>query len=246
MAISQTISSFPTAPDRENDTPSEFSDNVDAYLQAVVDHVSEVNTWATQANSLVSDVNSDASDAATSETNAAASEAAAQSSANYVGEWDDQSGAATVPTCVSHNNIYWQLTEDLGDITAKEPGVDSEWIVAHCNARNEVAKTQAASPYAATVCDLLGNTIFSNAAATDAVEITLLAGAEGYGFRFYVAEAQYLKFTANGSETFRYGSTQSAAGGYIRSNTIGRSGIVEWVDSQWVIHFINGAVSVDE
>jgi len=245
MAISQTISSFPTAPSREDDTPTEFSTHVDAYLSAVVSHVTEVNTWATQANALATTVNSDATNAATSETNAEASENAAAASANYVGEWGDQTGAANVPYCVSHNGLYWQLSSNLADVTAKEPGVDSEWLAIYLSVV-ELVKTQAASPYSVTASDLYGNKVFVNTGATGETEFQLPAGAAGYGFEFCVTAVQYLKMTANGTETFRYGGTQGAAGGYIRSNTVGRCGQVKWIGSEWVIMYLNGACNMDE
>lgn len=245
MTITQTISSFPTAPSRDEDTPAEFSDHVDAYLTAVTDHVAEVNTWATQANSLASDVNSDAADAAADAASAAASASTAASNANYIGEWSDQTGAATVPTSVSYNGSYWQLASDLADITAKEPSVDSEWLSISSGSK-ALTKTQAASPYTVTAGDLVGNSVFCNTGATGETEFSLPAGVDGYSFRFCVTAAQYLKITANGSEKLRFSITQGAAGGYIRSNTVGRTGEIIWMGGEWVIFYLNGGCNMDE
>lgn len=46
---------------------------------------------------------------------------------NFVGRWSDQTGAATVPTAVAHNNKVWILLSDVADITADEPGVTANW-----------------------------------------------------------------------------------------------------------------------
>jgi hypothetical protein len=241
--ITQVLTAFPTAPDRINDTPSEFSDHVDAYLDAVVAHVTESNTWATQCNTVAGEVNANAAAAAVSETNAAASEDVAQSSANYIGEWSDQVGAATVPTCVSHSNRYWQLTEDLADITAKEPGVDSEWMLIPYKNHVESAKT---ANYNITASDLYQGSVFTNTGADGAVTLTLPAGASGYHFGMYVAVAQYLRATAAAGEKFRYSAVQSAAAGYIRENTIGRYIFCKWTGDNWLITEINGTWKMDE
>ena len=65
MTISQSISTLPSAPDRDGDTPAEFSDKVDALLLQLIDLVEEENAWAGQANTLANDVNADAGDAKT-------------------------------------------------------------------------------------------------------------------------------------------------------------------------------------
>ena len=120
------ITPLPPAPSRA--VPSTFSTKADAFLGALP-------TFVTEANALQADVNAKQAAAAVSAA-AASSDAddaadaadAAQASANYKGEWSALSGAATVPYCVSHDNMYWMLTTNIADITAKEPGVASEWI----------------------------------------------------------------------------------------------------------------------
>ena len=56
--ITQTISTFPPAPDSATDTPTEFNSKSDAFVnhQASV-YVGEVNQWTTEANGLKSDMN---------------------------------------------------------------------------------------------------------------------------------------------------------------------------------------------
>lgn len=45
----------------------------------------------------------------------------------FKGIWSTLTGALSMPATVYHSNAYWVLNTDLADVTAKEPGVDSEW-----------------------------------------------------------------------------------------------------------------------
>jgi hypothetical protein len=46
---------------------------------------------------------------------------------NRVRTWSSMTGAASTPLTVFHDSKYWGLLSALADVTAKEPGVDSEW-----------------------------------------------------------------------------------------------------------------------
>jgi len=74
MAITQTISEFSVIPNRDEDTPIEFSNNVDTFLSEINTHVDQVNTWSGQANSVASEVNANAADAKTYRDEAQASQ----------------------------------------------------------------------------------------------------------------------------------------------------------------------------
>ena len=57
MAITQTITNFPTAPDSSSDTPTEFNTKADAFVNhQSANYVGEVNNWASQANALGNDM----------------------------------------------------------------------------------------------------------------------------------------------------------------------------------------------
>lgn len=46
---------------------------------------------------------------------------------NRVRSWSGMTGSVSVPFIVSHDGAYWWLATNIADVTAKEPGVDSEW-----------------------------------------------------------------------------------------------------------------------
>ena len=100
--------------------------------------------------------------------------------------------------------------------------------------------------YTVLATELTGVYTFTNKGAAGAVEFTLPAGAANYKVAFYVAAAQYLKVTANGSEKFRYQGTQGAAGGYVRSNVVGTYFVLTWSGDDWVIHCLEGELKYDE
>ena len=58
MAITQTISNFPPAPDSGTDTPTEFNAKADAFVNHQSDvYVGEVNTWASEVNTTQNEIN---------------------------------------------------------------------------------------------------------------------------------------------------------------------------------------------
>jgi len=96
-----------------------------------------------------------------------------------------------------------------------------------------------------TAAELLGATIFTNTGASGAVNLTLPAGSSGHRFMGIVTVAQYLRFTADGTEKFRYRANQSAAGGYIRTNVVGNIISGYWTGSEWGLSLV-GAILYDE
>ena len=45
----------------------------------------------------------------------------------FKGDWSALTGALLYPAFVAHDRRIWALNTDLADVTAKTPGVDSEW-----------------------------------------------------------------------------------------------------------------------
>lgn len=133
--ITQTISSLPSAPNRGVDSQTVFVDKAEALFDALIDEVSELNTFGSQANSLRAEVNGYATTATTQaeEATAQAVEAAYQAtlaatSANNKGAWSLLTGALNIPATVNHNGSVWALNTDLADVTLSEPSVgNAEW-----------------------------------------------------------------------------------------------------------------------
>ena len=108
-----------------------------------------------------------------------------------------------------------------------------------------VNKTEANSPYTVTAANLTGLSVFTNTGAGAQTIFQLPAGVDGYTFKGIVTVAQYMQFLCNGTETIRFQGTQSAAGGYVRSNVIGNTIQGEWSGTEWVITGIGGAWTYD-
>ena len=100
--------------------------------------------------------------------------------------------------------------------------------------------------YSVQAADCLGHITYTNSGAVAAVNFTLPAGAANYMLRFNVVASQYLKVTAAATETFRYIAGQSAAAGYIRSNTVGTCWEIFWNGTEWIVRNLSGTLSVDE
>jgi len=99
---------------------------------------------------------------------------AAQAAANFIGLWSAQSGSATVPTTVLHNDQYWQLTADIADITASEPSSsNADW-------------------------DNIGNTLSKAPAMLDGLRRSVEAASGGRMTVFYTAKGQPSYFVRQG------------------------------------------------
>jgi len=104
------ITPLPDPPERSD--PDNFSTKADAFLGALP-------AFGTELNAALVDVEA-VEDAAS----------VANASVNFLGAWSNQSGAATVPASVSHNDQVWILKDDIANIATSEPGVSSDWIAA--------------------------------------------------------------------------------------------------------------------
>ena len=117
--------------------------------------------------------------------------------------------------------------------------------MAYATSTSYLTKTQAHSPYTVLASGLRGDVVHDNSGATGQCIFQLPAGAAGSIFQGEVKAAQYLQVKASGAETIRYLSTQSAAGGYIRANTIGKTVKLRWNGTEWVVLEINGSWLMD-
>lgn len=111
-----TITPLPPPPSR--DDPDNFAARGDEFLGALP-------TFVTQANAVAAEVEADAVICA------AAADAAtvALASSNFKGPWSSLTGPLAVPASVFHNNQFWMLLSNVADVTAKTPGVATEWQI---------------------------------------------------------------------------------------------------------------------
>lgn len=127
------ITQLPDAPNRQTDSSTEFSDNTDAFLNALIDFGDQVNEAGEYLDSLADDVESSASEAAVSASDAAASEvnaelyaSAAAGSTNWQRDWED-GGSGTAGQSFSYlNNFIYLLKVDLADISTSEPSPSND------------------------------------------------------------------------------------------------------------------------
>jgi len=130
--------------------------------------------------------------------------------------------------------VNGDILELFNDVAALTVGTDAHQLT---------AKT---ANYSVLAADLIGVYTFTNKGAAGEINFSLPAGAANYKVNFYVAAAQYLKVTADGSEKFRYQGTQGAAGGYVRSNVVGTFFTIFWSGDDWVICSLEGELNYDE
>lgn len=70
------------------------------------------------------------------------------SAANFKGEWSSLTGALTVPSTVYHSGSYWQLLDDIPDVTASEPTlVNTDWAPAS----QAAGRTLISAPFTLTI-----------------------------------------------------------------------------------------------
>jgi len=118
--------------------------NVDASVLAAAGSATAAEASAVEAEASAmsaADSMANAEESATAAATSAAEASASASSAiesadtaivslaitNYLGNWSDLSGAATVPASVSYNGLFWKLLENVTDITTQIPGTSSVW-----------------------------------------------------------------------------------------------------------------------
>ena len=121
-----TVSNLPPVPSRG--VPSTFSALFEAFLSALKNtFVSEVNTVAGEINTNATNASTAASTATTAASTATSAAAVAAAGANFKGAWSGLTGALAVPASVAHSGRIWVLLSSIADVTAKTPGVASEW-----------------------------------------------------------------------------------------------------------------------
>ena len=122
------ITGLPTAPNRSQGEAG-YSSTADAWAGDLDRWTTDLNTFGDQANAVGVQASADALTALNASTTATAAANTAAASANFAGEWSTLTGALNVPASVFHNGAYWNLLNNLADVTASEPSVTADWTV---------------------------------------------------------------------------------------------------------------------
>ena len=154
---------LPAAPSRADDGET-FAAKADAFvgalepfrqqLQEQADFVDlQITEFDSNLNQAVADATQTAVDASATAQASAATATQAESNAetyrseaqdardsalavvNFAGKWSDLAGALNTPATVFHNGAYWNLLNNLADVTTSEPANDNgDWLFVYTNA----------------------------------------------------------------------------------------------------------------
>lgn len=125
MAITQTISNLPPAP--QSTDPTNFRTKADAFVAALNTFEDQLNLAIPQMNALEANINTIYASAASASASASDSALSAQGSANYQGIWTSK-GYALGQTVSDANGIRWLCK--LTHTTAQAPTEGTYWTIA--------------------------------------------------------------------------------------------------------------------
>ena len=141
-------------------------------------------------------------------------------------------------------NTSGGLSEDSPIVIVPDTNPGSiNWELAGSNQMITIVKT---ANWNVSAAYLQAGVTITNTGDTGETIGTLPAGSVNDSLCCYIDANEYLRLSADGSETFRYGSDVSAAGGYIRTNEIGIFFKIEWLGGEWVITQLTGDLKYDE
>lgn len=112
-------------PSRRLDNQETFDTKTDAYMGWLSGFRNWLATFSGWLATFVTELNSALAQipAAVDEATSAAQTAAAAS--NFRGAWVDLAGSLTMPASVLHDGQYWAMLNDLADVEASVPGIDT-------------------------------------------------------------------------------------------------------------------------
>ncbi len=131
----------------------------------------------------------------------------------------------TAPTTFAH---------DMDTMISEFPAFIAALNTAGVVGYSRVNSTQAVSPVAVSVAPCAGFCTFTNTGASGEVHLDLPAGFDNAKLKMIVTAAQNFTAHANGTETIRYLSDVSIAGGRIQAAVIGYILTLEWSGTQWI------------
>ena len=107
--------------------PAVFAQNADDWLAYQQTFTNGVDAACVFANNAATSAAASETAALASKNAAANSEASAAASANFKGAWSSLAGPLNKPATVLHNGSYWELMNDLPDVTKSQPGSSANW-----------------------------------------------------------------------------------------------------------------------
>ena len=107
--------------------PAVFAQNADDWLAYQQTFTNGVDAACVFANNAATSAAASETAALASKNAAANSEASAAASANFKGAWSSLAGPLNKPASVLHNGSYWELLNNLPDVTTSQPGVSADW-----------------------------------------------------------------------------------------------------------------------
>ena len=107
--------------------PAVFAQNADDWLAYQQTFTNGVDAACIFANNAATSAAASEAAALASKNSAANSEASAAASANFKGAWSSLTGPLNKPATVLHNGDYWELLNDLSDVTTSQPGISADW-----------------------------------------------------------------------------------------------------------------------
>lgn len=112
----------------------------------------------------------------------------------------------------------------------------------------ETPKSSADKTSTATLTaeEVNGTQTLTNDGAAGEVVLTWPALVDGQEATFYVNDAQYLQIKAPAATTIRIGAVQSAAAGYVRSNTVGNWITIKAMPDELVVFAYGGTWNYDQ
>ena len=108
-------------------TPAVFAQNADDWLAYQQTFTNGVNAACVFANNAATSAAASEAEALASKNSAANSEASAAASANFKGAWSSLAGPLNKPATALHNGCYWELLNNLPDVTKSQPGISADW-----------------------------------------------------------------------------------------------------------------------
>lgn len=178
------ITPLPTPPSRQD--PANFSTRADSFLGSLPAFVAEANALAVTVGNNTDTAVQQALDANAYKADAEDAAAIQLATANFVGNWSAQTGAAQLPRSVRHLGVFWALLNPLADITTSEPGITADWASINASSMLTQIMTSSVNPAIPGV-----RYICRNSAYTLTLPITMIKG-QVFGFLNDTSQAAYV------------------------------------------------------